>query len=86
MRLQSFFAQEQTARFPLTTGSVTMPLLHIVLVLIIVGVLLELVNRYIPMAPSIRTILNIVVVATVAVWVLQAVGLWGRLAGYRPMH
>lgn len=62
-----------------------MPLLNVVIVLILIGVLLELVNRYVPMAASIKTILNIVVVLAVAIWLLQAVGLWGRLAGYRPL-
>jgi len=60
-----------------------MPLLNLVLVLIVVGVLLSLVNRYIPMASSIRTILNVVVVAVVCVWVLQALGVWGEISSFR---
>ena len=60
-----------------------MPLLNLVVVLIVVGVVLYLVNRYIPMASSIKTILNIVVVCAVCVWVLQAVGLWGSVTGFR---
>lgn len=60
-----------------------MPLVNLVVVLIVVGVLLWLVNRYIPMASSIKTILNIVVVVAVAIWVLQAMGLWGGLSNYR---
>ena len=60
-----------------------MPLINIVLALIIVGVALWLVNRYIPMASSIKTILNVVVVVGVSVWVLQATGLWGPIASYR---
>ena len=60
-----------------------MPLLNIVLTLIVVGVALWLVNRYIPMASSIKTILNVVVVVAVCVWVLQAVGLWGSISSYR---
>ena len=60
-----------------------MPLLNIVIALIIVGVALWLINRYIPMASSIKTILNVVVVVSVAVWVLQATGLWGPLSSYR---
>ena len=48
-----------------------------------VGVLLYLINRYIPMASSIKTILNVVVVVAVCVWVLQATGLWGGLSEYR---
>ena len=60
-----------------------MPLINIVLTLIVVGVALWLINNYIPMAGSIKTILNIVVVVAVGVWVLQAVGLWGRVTSYR---
>ena len=60
-----------------------MPLINIVIALIVVGVALWLINRYIPMASSIKTILNVVVVASVAVWVLQAAGLWGSISNYR---
>lgn len=60
-----------------------MPLLHLAVVLILVGVGLYLVNQYIPMAPSIKSILNIVVVVIVCIWILQATGLWGSVAGYR---
>ena len=60
-----------------------MPLIAIVLVLIVVGVILWLINNYIPMAGSIKAILNVVVVVAVAIWVLQAVGLWGTVASYR---
>ena len=65
-----------------------MPLVYIVLVLIVVGVGLWLINTYIiiPMAGSIKTILNVVVVVAVAIWVLQAVGMWGRVTSYRFMH
>lgn len=60
-----------------------MPLLNLVVALIIVGVLLYLVNRYIPMASSIKTIMNVVVVVGVCVWVLQATGLWGDVSSFR---
>ena len=60
-----------------------MPLINIVIVLIVVGVGLWLINNFIPMAHSIKTILNVVVVVAVAVWVLQAVGMWGRVTSYR---
>jgi undecaprenyl pyrophosphate phosphatase UppP len=60
-----------------------MPLINLVVVLIVVGVLLWLVNRFIPMASSIKTILNVVVVIAVVVWLLQAVGLWGGFSNYR---
>jgi hypothetical protein len=60
-----------------------MPLINLVVVLIVVGVLLYLINRYIPMAPSIKTILNVLVVVVVCIWVLQAVGLWGSVTSFR---
>jgi predicted membrane protein len=60
-----------------------MPLLNLVIALIVVGVALYLINRYIPMASSIKTILNVVVVVAVCVWVLQAVGLWSNVSTYR---
>jgi ABC-type siderophore export system fused ATPase/permease subunit len=59
------------------------PLLNIVIVLVVVGVVLWLINNFIPMASSIKTILNVVVVIFVAIWVLQAVGMWGRITSYR---
>jgi predicted membrane protein len=60
-----------------------MPLVNIVIALIVVGVALWLINNYIPMASGIKAILNVVVVVAVAVWVLQAVGLWARVTNYR---
>jgi hypothetical protein len=56
-----------------------MPLLQIVIILIVVGVLLGLVNRYIPMASSIKSILNGVVVIAVVIWLLQLFGVLGSL-------
>jgi hypothetical protein len=52
-----------------------MPLIQIFIVLIVVGVLLWLVNRFIPMAGSIKSILNAVVVIVVVVWLLNIFGL-----------
>lgn len=60
-----------------------MPLINIVVMLIIVGVGLYLINRYIPMASSIKTILNVVVVVVVCVWLLQIAGLWSGLPTLR---
>ena len=60
-----------------------MPLINLVVVLIVVGVALYLINRYIPMASSIKTILNVVVVVCVCVWLLQAVGLWASVTSFR---
>ncbi len=54
-------------------------IVKVVVALIVVGVALWLVNTYIPMAASIRAILNIVVVVATCVLVLQAVGLWSAI-------
>ena len=56
-----------------------MPLLHVVGVLIVVGVLLWLVNTYIPMDGKIKSILNAVVVIAVVIYLLQVFGLLGAL-------
>jgi hypothetical protein len=60
-----------------------MPLINLVVVLIVVGVLLWLVNAYIPMDRKIKNILNIVVVIAVVVWLLQAFGLLQSLDSIR---
>lgn len=56
-----------------------MSIIQVVIELIVVGVLLWLVNRYIPMASSIKTILNAVVIIFVVIWLLQVFGLWGSI-------
>jgi len=56
-------------------------MLQIIVVLIVVGVLLWLVNNYIPMDGKIKNILNVVVVIIVVLWLLQAFGLLGSLGG-----
>jgi hypothetical protein len=60
-----------------------MPLIHVVVVLIVVGVLLWLINRFIPMAGSIKTILNAVVVIAVVLWLLNVFGVLGSFSNIR---
>ena len=60
-----------------------MPLINLVLALVVVGVLLWLVNAYIPMDSKIKNILNIVVVIAVVLWLLQAFGILGYMNGMR---
>lgn len=50
-------------------------LIHVIIVLIVVGVLLWLINNYLPMDGKIKSILNVVVVIVVILWLLQAFGL-----------
>jgi hypothetical protein len=60
-----------------------MPLIEVVIVLIAVGVLLWLVNRYIPMQGTIKSILNGVVVIVVVLWLANLFGLFHYLTDFR---
>jgi hypothetical protein len=64
-------------------GTKIMPLLQILLALIVVGFLLWLVNRFIPMAGSIKSILNGVVVIGVVLWLLNVFGVLHSLSRIR---
>jgi hypothetical protein len=57
-----------------------MPLVQVLVALIVVGVLLWLVNNYIPMAGSIKSILNAVVVILVVLWLLNVFGVLHSLS------
>jgi len=59
------------------------PLINLVIILLVVGVLLWVVNTYIPMDRKIRNILNIVVVIVVVIWLLQVFGVVGSLDSIR---
>ena len=56
-----------------------MPLLTILLVIIVVGVVLWLINSFIPMDSKIKSILNIVVVIILVIWLLKVFGILGTL-------
>jgi hypothetical protein len=56
-----------------------MPLLTVLIVLIVVGVILWLINNYIPMDRKIKNILNVVVVIVVVIWLLRVFGVLGSL-------
>ncbi|MFN2396778.1 MAG: Thivi_2564 family membrane protein [Bacteroidales bacterium] len=58
-----------------------MPLLNIVIVLIVAGVLLWLINTFIPMDRKIKSILNVVVVIVVIIWLLNAFGVLSQIGG-----
>ena len=60
---------------------IIMPLLTILVVLIVAGVLLWLVNNYIPMDRKIKSIFNIVVVVVVIAWLLKVFGIFSYLKG-----
>jgi hypothetical protein len=63
-----------------------MPLITVVLTLCVVGVLLWLVNRYVPMQGQIKGILNGVVVIVVVLWLLRVFGLYSYLTQFRVGH
>jgi hypothetical protein len=60
-----------------------MSLITVVVVLIVVGLLLYMINNYIPMDRKIKSILNIVVVIAVVIWLLQAFGIIGSLGNLK---
>ncbi len=60
-----------------------MSLIGVILTLVVVGVLLWLVNNYVPMDSKIKTILNVVVVVVVVIWLLQSFGVLGSLRDVR---
>jgi ABC-type long-subunit fatty acid transport system fused permease/ATPase subunit len=60
-----------------------MSLVSVVLVLIVVGIALWLINRYIPMDGKIKTILNVVVVVAVVLWLLYGFRVLGTSGGIR---
>ena len=60
-----------------------MPLIQLVIVLVVVGVILWVINSYIPMQSTIKKILNVVVVIVVIIWLLSVFGLIGNLSTIR---
>jgi hypothetical protein len=64
-------------------GRLAMPLINVVFALIVVGVLLWLINNYLPMDGKIKSILNGVVVIAVVLWLLQVFGVLGSVSSFR---
>lgn len=60
-----------------------MSILSVVILLCVVGVLLYLVNRFIPMQPPFKSIINAVVIIAVVLWLLAAFGVLGTISGAR---
>lgn len=57
-------------------------LVHVVIVLILVGVLLGVINRFIPMAGSIKSLLNGVIIIVMLIYVLQMFHIVGAIGGF----
>jgi hypothetical protein len=60
-----------------------MTLVQIAVVLIVIGVVMWLINTYIPMMDAIKSLLNLVVFVVVLIWLLQLFGLIGPIPGIR---
>jgi hypothetical protein len=60
-----------------------MPLIQLVIVLVVVGVVLWLINSYIPMQATLKKILNVVVVIGVIIWLLSVFGVIGNISAIR---
>ena len=60
-----------------------MPLIQLVIVLVVVGVILWLINSYIPMQSTLKKILNVVVVIAVVLWLLSVFGVIGNISAIR---
>ena len=60
-----------------------MPLIQLVIVLVVVGLILWVINSYIPMQSTIKRILNVVVVICVIFWLLSVFGLIGNILSIR---
>ena len=60
-----------------------MTLVQIVVILVVVGLVMWLINTYIPMAGAIKSLLNIVVFVVVLIWILQTFGLIGPIPGLK---
>lgn len=56
-------------------------LVTVIITLVVVGLILWLINRFIPMESSIKSILNIVVIIAVIIWLLKVFGIWGGTLG-----
>lgn len=56
-----------------------MPIISILVVLIVIGLLMWLVNTYLPIAQPFKTIINVIVILCVAIWLLQVFGVMGSL-------
>jgi hypothetical protein len=63
-----------------------MPLLSVLIVIIVVGVLLWIINSFIPMDRKIKQIFNIVVVIALVIWLLKVFGVFSFLTNIQIQH
>lgn len=60
-----------------------MSILALIIAIVVVGLILWVINSFIPMEPRIKQILNIVVIVLLVIWILKALGVFALLSGYR---
>ena len=60
-----------------------MPVIQLIVILVAIGVIMWLVNTYIPMADPIKKILNVVVIIAVVLWLLSVFGVFGSMGNIR---
>jgi hypothetical protein len=60
-----------------------MPLINLIIILVVVGVILWVINNYIPMQANIKRILNVVVIIVVVLWLLNVFGVIGNISNIR---
>lgn len=61
-----------------------MPILTILIVLIAIGIILWLINNYLPLDATIKKIINIVVIIATIIWLFKVFGLWAYLSQATP--
>ena len=59
-----------------------MSLVEIILILVVAGLIMWMINTYIPMAGAIKSLLNLVVFVVLLIWLLQTFGLIGSIPGF----
>lgn len=64
-------------------GRLFMSLINLIITLVVVGLVLWLINSFIPMQHTIKQILNVVVIIAVIIWLLSAFGVIGSMSGIR---
>lgn len=60
-----------------------MPLVSLIVLLVVLGLVMYLVNNYIPMDPPFKMVLNVVIVLALILWLLGAFGLLGSIGDFR---
>lgn len=60
-----------------------MSILALIIAIVVVGLILWVINSFIPMEPRTKQILNIVVIVLLVIWILKALGVFALLSGYR---